>query len=106
MPAVVLLSMLLSWLVAQLLKVGAAGDWRAFFKSGGMPSSHAAWASALAIAVGLADGFLSTAFAVAFAFGVVVAVDAVQSRRHRVRETAAGVLVGVLGAVAARAALG
>ncbi|MEI6514405.1 MAG: divergent PAP2 family protein [bacterium] len=48
---------------------------------GGMPSAHSAMVSGLATSVGLKDGFDSTAFAITFAFAVVVMFDASTVRR-------------------------
>jgi len=47
-----------------------------------MPSSHSAFVSALSMAVGLYVGFNTAEFAIAFALGVIVAVDAVGVRRQ------------------------
>lgn len=48
---------------------------------GGMPSAHSAMVSGLATSVGLKDGFDGTAFAITFAFAVVVMFDASTVRR-------------------------
>jgi len=50
-------------------------------KSGGMPSSHSATVSALAMAIGVSSGFGSPIFALAVVFAIVVMVDATQVRR-------------------------
>jgi len=49
---------------------------------GGMPSSHSAFVAALATVVGLAEGFNSAAFAIAFVLMAVVIRDAVGFRRE------------------------
>ena len=46
----------------------------------GMPSSHTAFTLALALSVGLTDGFNTTAFAIAFALMGVVVYDAMGVR--------------------------
>ncbi len=56
-------------------------DFRWLVDTGGMPSSHSAFATALATAVGLEFGFGSGLFAVAVAFAVVVMADAAGLRR-------------------------
>jgi len=83
----VLLATLLSWLVAQTLKVILGTirekrfDFRWFLGTGGMPSSHAAGVCALSTAVGLTFGFYSTLFAVTVVFTVIVLFDAQGVRR-------------------------
>lgn len=49
---------------------------------GGMPSSHLAFISSLAIILGLSQGFNSAAFALGFVLMIVVARDAVGFRRE------------------------
>lgn len=78
----VLLITVIVWLSTQLIKVllGTVRekrfDFRWFIGTGGMPSSHAAGASALATSIGLSQGFDSVIFALAATFGVVVFFDA------------------------------
>lgn len=50
--------------------------------SGGMPSSHSATVTALAVAVGLQEGFASSLFATAAVFASVVMYDAFGVRLH------------------------
>jgi acid phosphatase family membrane protein YuiD len=52
------------------------------FSTGGMPSSHSAAVTALATAVGLTEGWSSSAFAIAFVFGAITMYDAMNIRRH------------------------
>lgn len=59
------------------------------FASGGMPSSHSATVSALAVAVGLVEGFGSSEFAIAMVFLSVVAYDAMGVRLAAGRHAAA-----------------
>jgi hypothetical protein len=77
-----------SWFIAQLIKViiGVIREKRFNFKwfvgSGGMPSSHAALACGLTTAVGVAHGFDSALYAMAFAFAVIIMFDAQGVRRQ------------------------
>ncbi len=77
-----------SWFLAQSVKVvlGIIREKRFNFKwfvgSGGMPSSHAALACGLTVAMGLAEGFDSGLFAMAFAFAVITMFDAQGVRRQ------------------------
>ena len=52
-----------------------------FFTSGGMPSSHSSFVSALAITVGLKHGFGSDLFAIVTVFSLIVIYDASGVRR-------------------------
>lgn len=76
----------LSWMVAQVLKVlitlriEKRLDWRRCFGMGGMPSSHSAFVFSLMLMVGLTEGFHSTAFALSFALAAVVIYDAMGVR--------------------------
>lgn len=78
---------LLSFFIAQALKViivlltQKKVDVSRFIGSGGMPSSHAAFTTALTVAVGRTEGFTSTLFAITFAFTMVVMYDASGVRR-------------------------
>ena len=83
----ILLITLAVWVFAQMLKVifGVIKEkrfnFRWFIGTGGMPSSHAAGASALATSVGLEYGFNSPLFAVAAVFAMVTMFDAQGVRR-------------------------
>jgi acid phosphatase family membrane protein YuiD len=83
----ILLITLLVWVLAQTVKVllGVIKEkrfnFRWFIGTGGMPSSHAAGASALATSVGLEYGFNSPLFAVAASFAIVTMFDAQGVRR-------------------------
>ncbi len=76
-----------AWIVAQTIKVTMGVlrehkiDFRWFVGTGGMPSSHAAGASCLAVSVGFAYRFDSVFFALAAAFALVVMFDAQGVRR-------------------------
>ena len=83
----ILLITLMVWVLAQAAKVVVGVfqekrfNFRWFIGTGGMPSSHAAGASALATAVGLNQGFDSVLFAMAASFAMVTMFDAQGVRR-------------------------
>ena len=83
----VLIITFLVWIVAQCVKVllGVIEEKRFNFKwfigTGGMPSSHAAGATALAVTSGLYLGFDSVGFALAAVFALVTMFDAQGVRR-------------------------
>jgi acid phosphatase family membrane protein YuiD len=84
----ILISAALSWMVAGLLKVPIyrithkKWRWSLIFSLGNMPSTHSAFVSGTALAVGLFSGFNTPAFAVAFALSAIVVSDAVGVRRQ------------------------
>ena len=55
-------------------------DWRDFFLTGGMPSSHSAMVAALSLAIYLIEGF-TVVFAVSLTLSVIVIRDALGVRR-------------------------
>lgn len=77
----------LAWLFADLVKVAllyfqhGLVDWRRFFGTGGMPSSHTAFVSGFSTCVGLSEGFNSPIFGLSLAFSILTAVDACGLRR-------------------------
>jgi len=79
---------ILANLLAQLLKIPIHylkhRKWRCslIVSTGGMPSSHAAFVSALAMSVALYAGVGSIYFAIAFVLAAVVIYDAMGIRRH------------------------
>jgi len=83
----IFMTTLLSWAIAQALKVilgvirEKRFDFRWFTGTGGMPSTHATGVSCLATAVGLEYGFDSIYFAIAVVFTIVVMFDAQGVRR-------------------------
>jgi acid phosphatase family membrane protein YuiD len=88
----VILSSLTSWVFAQIVKalVVLLGNRKKspreliatiIWRTGGMPSSHAAVVSSMAVAVGVDEGFASNLFAVCFFFAMVVMRDAMGVRR-------------------------
>ncbi|KAI3456893.1 hypothetical protein Pfo_013556 [Paulownia fortunei] len=61
-------------------------DSRRMLGSGGMPSSHSATVTALAIAIGLQDGAGGSSFAIAVVLACVVMYDATGIRLHAGRQ--------------------
>lgn len=82
-----LMAAMLAWLLAQSLKmtfstiVTRRFDFSRFVDTGGMPSSHTAFVSSLATAVGLTEGWRSVLFAVVLSFALLVIYDATNLRR-------------------------
>ena len=78
---------ILSWFVAQVLKViivlikDKRVDFSRFIGSGGMPSSHSAFVTGLTTAIGISKGFSSEIFAVSAVLALVVMYDAAGVRR-------------------------
>jgi acid phosphatase family membrane protein YuiD len=83
----ILIITLTVWAIAQTMKVfiGVLQErrfnFRWFIGTGGMPSSHAAGAAAMATACGLRAGFDSVIFALAAVFALVTMFDAQGVRR-------------------------
>jgi acid phosphatase family membrane protein YuiD len=81
-------SAILSAVLAQLLKpivhYMKTGKWNLWLikDSGGMPSSHTALVTALALSVGLQEAFSSTIFAVTAALAVILIYDAANVRYY------------------------
>lgn len=84
----VLIAGLVSWSVAQLLKVPLEyfetrrWNWALLFRAGGMPSSHSALVTSIAHSTGLFIGFDSALFALAAAVAMIVIYDATGIRRQ------------------------
>lgn len=83
-----LIVIILGWIAAQglkyvfaVIKTRKIGNFRQFYTSGNMPSSHTACVVGLATVVGLADGFDTALFGLAFLFAMIVMYDAVMVRR-------------------------
>lgn len=74
---------LFSLFTAQFLKIFFIRPFNfyTFFTSGGMPSSHSAFVSSLAITVGLKYGFNSDLFTIVTVFALIVTYDASGVRR-------------------------
>ena len=90
----ILMVTLAVWAIAQGIKVivGVIREKRFNFKwfigTGGMPSSHAAGATALAVSCGLQEGFDSILFALAAVFAMVTMFDAQGVRRSAGQQAA------------------
>ena len=80
-------STITAWAVAQSLKVllywykNHKINFRLFVGTGGMPSSHSAFVSCLATAIGLEAGFKSPVFMLALGMATVIMSDAAGVRR-------------------------
>ena len=78
-----------AWFLAQFLKV-FTGVFKLkkfsvvemLFGTGGMPSSHSASVTALAVACGIKDGFNSSSFAISLVLALIVMRDAMGMRRQ------------------------
>lgn len=76
-----------SWAIAQLIKISIEFkkerrlSLALMISSGGMPSSHSSFVSAMSTSVGLLEGFDSTAFAICAVISMVVMYDAAGVRR-------------------------
>ncbi|MDK2882386.1 MAG: uncharacterized protein PWP58_722 [Bacillota bacterium] len=83
----ILLTALIAWALAQGLKVpftlmtSRKWDFRRLISPGGMPSSHSALVSSLAVAVGRVKGFDAPETAIAFVFAFIVMYDSAGVRR-------------------------
>ena len=90
----ILLSALVAWTIAQVLKVLIEfvtlkrWNWALLFQAGGMPSSHSAMVSASALSIGLFMGFDQPVFAVASILAMIVIYDATGIRREAGRQAA------------------
>lgn len=84
----ILISAVIGWCVAQILKTGIHMYFTKSFVaerlvgSGGMPSSHSATVCALTTATGMSYGLGSFEFAMAAIFAIVVMYDAIGVRRE------------------------
>lgn len=78
---------ILSWFIAQVIKIiinlikHRKFDFKLIISSGGMPSSHSSFVSAMTIAVGQKAGYDSILFAICTIMSLVVMYDAAGVRR-------------------------
>lgn len=78
---------IISWAAAQILKViiesvmARKFTWESILASGGMPSSHSSFVTALSVVIGVENGFGSVYFALSAALSLVVMYDACGVRR-------------------------
>lgn len=74
--------------IAQFLKIPiqmketGKWDWKTFFETGGMPSSHSAGVASLATYIALKRGVKTVDFALSSIFGMIVMYDAQGVRRQ------------------------
>ena len=82
-----LFTAIISWFIAQVIKVitvivtDKRIDFGRFVGSGGMPSSHSAFVTGLAMSIGLSRGFSGAEFSIAAVLALVVMYDAAGVRR-------------------------
>ncbi|XP_030527429.1 uncharacterized membrane protein YuiD-like [Rhodamnia argentea] len=87
-----LISALVAFTIAQSIKLFTSWykerrwDLKRLVGSGGMPSSHSATVTALAVAIGFQDGFGGTSFAIALILALVVMYDATGVRLQAGRQ--------------------
>lgn len=78
----------LSWMIAQILKMiinfakNRKFNWKVIWSSGGMPSSHSATVTSLAISIGMLNGFNTPLFAISAIFAFITMYDAAGVRRE------------------------
>ncbi len=84
----VLIAGVFAWVVGQFLKFpleyifNKRWNWGIMFSSGGMPSSHSALVTAVALSIGFKDGFDTSLFALAMAMAMIIIYDAAGVRRQ------------------------
>lgn len=85
---------MLSGFIAQAIKICSYYiehrriNFKRFFETGGMPSSHASTAMTLTVSVGLIEGFNSIAFIIATYFSLIIMYDAAGIRRAAGKQAA------------------
>jgi len=91
----VLWAAICSWAIAQLIKIlielkkTKKINLALIISSGGMPSSHSSFVTAMATSVGFYEGFYSPIFAIGAVFSLVVMYDAAGVRRAAGHQAAA-----------------
>lgn len=84
----VLIAAVAAWVVGQSLKIpleyilNKRWNWGIMFSSGGLPSSHSALVTAVALSIGFQDGFDTPIFALAVAIAMIIIYDAAGVRRQ------------------------
>lgn len=84
----VLIAAVSAWVIGQFLKFpleyifNKRWNWGIMFSSGGMPSSHSALVTAVALSIGFQDGFDTSTFALAVAMAMIIIYDAAGVRRQ------------------------
>jgi hypothetical protein len=90
----ILMVALFSWFIAQLIKFILTLlnehriDYSKLCSSGGMPSSHSSFSTALAIGVGQVHGYDTATFAIAVVFSFIVMYDAANVRLEAGKQAA------------------
>ena len=97
----VLLSIVLSFSTAQIIKAIIKKDIRAVKEYGGMPSGHSALVFSTLTAIGWKEGIDSSVFGLTLAFALITVSDAVRVRSkigmgHNPKEILAGAIIGFL----------
>lgn len=83
----IFLAPFLSWIIIQTIKCIIwtiryhRFDFRALFRTGGMPSSHAGGSLALTVAIGRTSGWTSSLFVISLVFTFIIMNDAASVRR-------------------------
>jgi acid phosphatase family membrane protein YuiD len=83
----IIVSVFVASLICQIWKIidnsirNKKVDLGAFVRTGGMPSSHATFVCALAVSIGLVEGFITSIFFLAAGFAIIVVRDAFGVRR-------------------------
>jgi acid phosphatase family membrane protein YuiD len=84
----VLVSAVIAWVIGQFLKfplefiLNKRWNWGIMFSSGGLPSSHSALVTAVALSIGFQEGFNTSLFALSAAIAMIVIYDAAGVRRQ------------------------
>ena len=84
----VVVAAFLAWMIGQFLKfpleylLNKRWNWGIMFSSGGLPSSHSSLVTAVALTIGIQEGFDSAIFALAVSIGMIVIYDAAGVRRQ------------------------
>ena len=84
----ILICAAVAWFLAQAIKIPTywfverKWEWKRFWGSGGMPSSHTAFVVSLATITGFMEGFNTAIFALCVIFASVVMYDATGVRRE------------------------
>ena len=84
----VFIAAVLAWVIGQFLKfpldylLNKRWNWGVIFSAGGLPSSHSSLVTAVALTIGLQEGFDSPLFALAVAIAMIVLYDAAGVRRQ------------------------
>ncbi len=90
----IIIVVILSGIIAQAIKIVSYFiehrriNFKRFFETGGMPSSHASTATTLTTIVGLSQGFNSLTFVIVLFFSMIIMYDAAGIRRAAGKQAA------------------